>query len=249
MVKVLRIALVVGVLTLLTQIGGGLWLIARLLVKDRLLRLATFMAFYATAMLSLPHLTERQPVSTLNGTPLRSASALYPVLMRNFIVPELHDVAEDLAEHMARQFPGTVTETLDASFPFLDKFPLLPHLSHDDGQKLDLALYWIDAEGQYVPGRTKSPLGYWGYADGPSDCPTEAFDLRWDMAWLQDLLPDRRLDEPRTRAALLWLAEDSRVSRIFIEPHLLQRLGISHEKFGFQGCKAARHDDHIHLQL
>lgn len=48
---------------------------------------------------------------------------------------------------------------------------------------------------------------------------------------------------------LNWLAADPRVGRIFVEPHLRESLGLASEKFGFQGCRAARHDDHVHFQL
>jgi hypothetical protein len=249
MLKALRVAFVVCVLTLLTQVGGVLWLVSRVLVRDWLLRISVFALFYATLMLSLPHLTDRHPVSGIGDGPLASTHPLYPILLRNYVTPELGDVARDLANEMERQFPGTQTATLDGGFPFFEAFPLLPHLSHDDGEKLDLALYWADSDGAYLPGKSKSVIGYWGFADGPTECPAQLLDLRWDMTWLQGLLPERKLDEARTRAALRWLANDARVQKILIEPHLADRLGINHPKVRFQGCKAARHDDHIHIQL
>jgi hypothetical protein len=39
------------------------------------------------------------------------------------------------------------------------------------------------------------------------------------------------------------------IERIFIEPYLAARLGVSSPLLGFQGCRAARHDDHIHIQI
>ncbi|MEM8591834.1 MAG: hypothetical protein AAGF13_04840 [Pseudomonadota bacterium] len=69
------------------------------------------------------------------------------------------------------------------------------------------------------------------------------------MDWLQSLLPAYELDDARMREALLWLAKDTRVSKILVEPHITERLGIAHPKIRFQGCRAARHDDHIHFQL
>ena len=38
-------------------------------------------------------------------------------------------------------------------------------------------------------------------------------------------------------------------AKVFIEPHLRRRLGVESSKLRFQGCRAARHDDHIHMQL
>lgn len=60
---------------------------------------------------------------------------------------------------------------------------------------------------------------------------------------------DHALDLPRNRAVLEVLAGDPRVGKIFVEPHLVQTLGVSHPSIRFQGCRAARHDDHIHFQL
>jgi hypothetical protein len=39
------------------------------------------------------------------------------------------------------------------------------------------------------------------------------------------------------------------VAKIFVEPPLAAQLGLSDPKIRFQGCRAARHDDHIHIQL
>jgi len=157
---------------------------------------------------------------------------------------------------MDRAFPGNVTLHLDANFPFLNGFPLLPHLSHDDGRKLDIAYYYADSAGSYLPGKLRSPIGYWAFEQpGPDDsspCPDSWLSLRWNMTALQSLLPSRPLELNRTRAALRWLVTEGQkfdVERIFIEPYLAARLGVSSSVIGFQGCRAARHDDHIHIQL
>ncbi|MGL5011317.1 MAG: hypothetical protein ACRC6I_15670, partial [Paracoccaceae bacterium] len=73
--------------------------------------------------------------------------------------------------------------------------------------------------------------------------------LRWSLAWLQPLWPDRPLDVPRTAALVTQLTQDSRVAKIFVEPPLATRLSLAHPKIRFQGCRAARHDDHLHIQL
>ncbi|MEM7124392.1 MAG: hypothetical protein AAF563_24160, partial [Pseudomonadota bacterium] len=81
---------------------------------------------------------------------------------------------------------------------------------------------------------------------------TDGVSLRWDMAWLQPLWPDLALDEQRNAAMLNWLTGPGRehgVTKIFLEPHLVERLGISDPMIRFQGCAAARHDDHIHIEV
>ena len=236
----------IALLTALTQLGGLAWLIA-LFFRRRFLAFAlTYAALWASALVAAP-LVERVPLPCFGAT-LRTQSLLYCVLNRHYVVPELRDVADDLATEMDRRFPGTVTLTLDGSHPAGD-LPLLPHLSHVDGHQLDLAFFYTDADGTYLPGKTRSPLGYFAFERGPTDCPPAFATLRWDLAWLQPLFPDRRLDEARTRAALQILIADPRVSRIFLEPHLVRRLGLSSGKIRFQGCRAARHDDHIHIDL
>jgi hypothetical protein len=73
--------------------------------------------------------------------------------------------------------------------------------------------------------------------------------LRWNLTWLQPLWRNYRIEEARTRAAVSWLANDGRVEKVFLEPHLQQSLRVNYAKVRFQGCRAARHDDHIHFQL
>ena len=71
----------------------------------------------------------------------------------------------------------------------------------------------------------------------------------WDLDWLQPLWKTFELEPQRNRLLVETLARDPRVAKIFIEPHLKQSLGLTSDKIRFQGCRAARHDDHIHLQL
>jgi len=252
--------LAVLLLTLLTFVGGIAW--AAALFGTHIHFLFRFTLAYlalSLALLWLPHLLFQNSVvsvprisNSVQSSQFLKTPAVYRLMNRDFVTPELHGVARDLADHMARHFPATprtVTYALDGNFPFFNWLPLLPHLSHNDGKALDLALYWQDANGAYVAGPGKSPLGYWGYVDGPSDCPPRAFDLRWDMDWLQPRLPDQQLDVARTREALIWLSQDRRVHKILVEPHILAQIGYDHPKIRFQGCAAARHDDHIHIQL
>lgn len=53
----------------------------------------------------------------------------------------------------------------------------------------------------------------------------------------------------RMRFALDWLNRDPRVGKVLLEPHLKAQFAPGAGKIRFQGCHAARHDDHIHLQL
>jgi hypothetical protein len=39
-----------------------------------------------------------------------------------------------------------------------------------------------------------------------------------------------------------------RFARIFVDP-LAKSVGVMNPQVGFQGCRAARHDDHVHVPL
>jgi murein endopeptidase len=193
-------------------------------------------------------MTGRVALSCFDQGALQVQSWINCATNRSYVSPELKEVLEDTAKSVEAQFPGTVTLVLDGNFPFLVGFPLLPHLSHDDGEKVDLAFYYADDTG-YRRGVTKSPIGYFAFEPGPTSCPKVWPSLRWDFAFLQGMWPDLALDLGRTRAVLQILAADPRVGKIFVEPHLQQTLGVAEAKIRFQGCRAARHDDHIHFQL
>lgn len=234
-------------LTVLTQLGGVAWLIS-LLFRRKLTVFITAYALLWIMAVGVAPLMGRVPLGCADRGALQMQSWFYCLANRNYVAPELADMVGDLAADMEAQFPGTITLVLDGSFPFIAGFPLLPHLSHDDGRKLDLAFYYRDESG-YLPGKTRSPLGYFAFEDGPTACPSDPAGLRWDMGWLQPFLPAYSPDEERMTAMLTWLARDERVGRIFIEPHLTERYGLASAKVGFQGCHAARHDDHVHIQL
>ncbi len=234
-------------LTVMTQLGGLAWLIG-LPFKRRFL---VFVLAYTVLSLSAYWVAPsfgRVPIPCHSGGAYQMQSKMYCMLNRQYVVPELQAVLVDLAADMNQKYPGTKTLILDGSFPYFTGFPLLPHLSHDDGHKVDIAYYYSGPAG-YKAGVTKSPIGYFAFEDGPTDCPKRRLTLRWDLTWLQGLWPDLRLERDRMINALNVLRDDIRVKKIFIEPHLREKLGVRSAKFRFQGCRAARHDDHIHVQL
>ncbi len=247
MLKALAQFLIIGLLTVVTQIGGLAWALA-LLARRRWLAFALIYAALSAATLWIAPLTGRVPLPCLGEAALKVQTPLYCMLNRQYVVPELKAALEDHAAAMQQAHPGTQVRVLDANFPFLDGFPLLPHLSHHDGRKADLAFYYRK-DGTYQPGLVRSPLGYFAFEEGPTECMPSWSSMRWDMRWVQALWPDHPLDAPRMRTTLQLLSEDARIGKVFIEPHLVQSLGVSSPKIRFQGCRAARHDDHIHLQL
>jgi hypothetical protein len=162
------------------------------------------------------------------------------------------DMLLELAGDLAERHPGTVLQYLDVSFPF-DWFRMLPHYLHRRGTSVDLAFFYADAAGE--PAAPPSPIGYFIYeqpaADDPLPCAGVESIGRWDFAWLQDLFAGPSLDEARTRAMLEWLnahAGEYAIRFVLLEAHLVQRLDVGGGVVRAQGCQAARHDDHIHVE-
>lgn len=264
-VKAGVLALLFIVLTAFTQIGGVALLLClpllawtgRRIGKDRrLLRAAAFLCILAAGYLGIslaatPLAGEfgrfPLPCGLWGESSLQPRTILTCLLSRHFTTLPARQALQQVNSEYSRQFPGSRLLYLDAGFPFFDWFPMFPHLSHRDGRKVDLAFPY--AGGAASP----SPIGYWGFEQPrPGDalpCKGQAGWLRWDMAWLQPLLPHRSLDRERMRVLLAQLAALPAVRRIFIEPHLRARLDLHQAKLRFQGCAAARHDDHIHVEF
>ena len=179
------------------------------------------------------------------------------ILNRHYVKPHLKRQMQRIADKMNVEFEGTITNYLDANFPFFNGFPLFPHLSHNDGRKLDLAFYYKEDNKPSVS--APSFMGYGVYeqpknneSNYPATCQQKGY---WQYGLLSAIVPqwnkkDFQLDVERTRALIRLLAEDQSTSKIFIEPHLKQRWQLhSYENIRFHGCQAVRHDDHIHTQI
>lgn len=247
MVRIAFHLLIIVFLTLLTQLGGLAWLFAICFKRRFLVFGVTYAALSISALMVAP-MFGRTAIPCFSEDTIRMKSTLYCALNRQYVTPELESVLRDFSIAMNNEFPQTTTLVLDANFPFISGFPLLPHLSHNDGRKADIAFFYRNDDG-FLPGVTRSPIGYFAFEDGPTNCPDNALSLRWDFSWLQGIWPDYHLEPRRMSAALQLLSADERVGKIFIEPHLASRFHAQNSKIRFQGCRAARHDDHIHLQL
>lgn len=187
--------------------------------------------------------------------PYQASSWLYCALNRHYVRPELKKSLERLSQHMSQKYPGTISTYLDANFPFIDGFPLLPHRSHNDGKKLDINFFYKDkASGKPLPKGGAWFVGYWSFEPAwrhqkNKGCKIDGI-LRWRMEWIQFLFKDVEFDMQRTAEAVRYLAQrDPSIQKVLIEPYLLGLLNVQGEKIRFAGCNAARHDDHIHYQI
>lgn len=258
-------------LTMISQTGGVIYLAAlplvRWLKKRHRFRSAkgagilTFLVLYlAINSILIPPLAglfNRTALPTTGS--LKPLTFLTPLLNRHYVSPGLRDLVVETAGKMTRQYPGSEVLYLDACFPFFDGFPLLPHLSHTDGKKLDLAFFYKDPQSGQPMSGAPSPIGYGAFADPLNGEPDQPGLCKNKGYWQYDILKIMAifsfrteryaLDEERTRELIVHLASDQRTSKIFIEPHLKIRLKIPSTKIRYQGCHSVRHDDHIHMQV
>jgi murein endopeptidase len=180
------------------------------------------------------------------------------LMNRHYVHEDLYAVLLTEAEQMQKEFPETITYYLDACFPLGAKFPLLPHWSHNDGRKVDLAFYYIDATTKENKNGSPSWLGYGvcespikGEENMPEFCAEKGY---FQYSFLEKIVPQHKkgkyaFDRIRTKSLIDKLIASSKIKKIFIEPHLKKRMKLTSSKIRFHGCHAVRHDDHIHVQL
>ena len=262
MIRAIGILLLFALLTVLTQIGGLVYLLSLLLNRTWKTRFPVklFLTFATLYLLStflfvplLAPVFGREKVE--HTASIRPATYLTVLLNRNYVRPELNR----LLAQPANALEGTpiAIRYLDANFPFLDRFPLAPHLSHHDGRKIDLSFVYETEAGQ-ITDRRKSVSGYGiftgpeqGEPDQPATCREQGH--RWygsaRYLTLGRINRDLHFSEKGTRQLIDALLKNRQLGKLFIEPHLKQRLGLTDPRVRYQGCWSVRHDDHLHLQL
>ena len=265
--RALRFLFIFLVLTAFTQIGGLVYLAYKPLgkyVSNRLsgrlkyLRVFVFVAFYLlVSLIVVPPLAKqfgRVPLPK-NNPKLTPATHLTWICNRHYVKPTLLSLLDDVANSLPE---GMSVVYLDANFPFIDGFPLIGHLSHDDGEKVDLAFIYSNNQGAYLnDGKTFTGFGHVegpkkGEINQPQLCAEQGYwqySFASNWSWVEQA-KDYEFDAQANQLLLRKLAKDPRTGKIFIEPHLTKRLKLQRfSKVRFHGCHAARHDDHIHLQL
>lgn len=262
-------------LTIITQVGGLVYIVCLLIFKCISIRLNSgwlkaisilvlYVLIYSfTSVLLVPplagHLANRQPLPYFGNKIIKPATLFTCACNRHFVTPELKDLAIESAKKMHIRHSGVSLIYLDANFPFINGFPLIPHLSHNDGKKLDLAFFYDNSEtGEYTP-NVPSPIGY-GIHEEPIEKETNtatfcADNGYWNYDLIRHIIPQGsktqyQFNKTLTKELLLIVLNDSRTGKVFLEPHLKDRLGLDqYPKLRFHGCHAVRHDDHIHIQL
>jgi len=257
----------------MTQVGGIVFLIALLsfgTIDRRLYRrwarvtakVLSFATLYLVFVIVVVPLTAkpfgRVPLPVFATGNVKPANIWTCLLNRHYVRPQLKDITFKVAERVNDNYPGIEINYLDANFPFIDKFPLLPHLSHDDGKKLDLSFQYNDSQTGQFSNDIPSFIGYGiceepkdGEEDKGEDCGKKGY---WQYSLLRDVVSQANkdkfiFDNKRTKELVNSFASHDGLEKIFIEPHLKTRLKLTSSKIRFHGCQAVRHDDHIHVQL
>ena len=140
--KVFTHLLIIVFLTVLTQIGGIVWILTMIISnyykkKKRFIFPVLYMAFNLLIIPPVACQFGRVKLPSFDEN-LASRNIIYPLFFRNYVTPELYTL---LVESSKKLKKAEIKITyLDANFPFYNGFPLLPHLSHNDGKKLILPL-------------------------------------------------------------------------------------------------------------
>ena len=250
------------ILTILTQLGGFVYLASSILARVWGLktwqRIALHLLVYFFGALFVIPLVARLggraalPLWASDQRPVAPRSILYVLANRHYVKPAVRDVVITAAIELNKVYPDSVVYYLDGGFPLFDKFLMLPHISHGSGNAIDLTFCYRSSKTDEYS-RSPSPIGYWIYEEPESGEPQPYRDrrswLRWNFSWLQGVNRDRKVDRERTRFLVRELLGDQRTAKVLLEVHLHRRWGIVHSKLRFQQLHAARHDDHLHLSV
>ena len=217
------------------------------------------MALYLVAtLLIIPKLAPIWGRETVKETELIQAHSFFTKLLnRNYVQPELNKVLQKVSISLNNKHQGIKLIYLDANFPFIDKFPLLPHLSHNDGKKLDLSLIYQNKKG-FLTNKKQSISGYGVYVAPMNKEKSQATKCKKKGHWQYDfpkyitfgrINKDLLFSKEATKYLINELVNHASIQKVFIEPHLINRMKLNQTKIRFHGCQAVRHDDHIHIQI
>lgn len=258
---ILKIVLFVF-LTVLTQIGGIVYLLSLIISRkwNKKLKFKTLIIFIGLYLLStfliVPLVAPnfgREKVK--HSEKIKPTNYMTVLLNRNYVRPKLNE----LLSQTEKELSGTNIEIhyLDANFPIINKFPLLPHLSHNDGKKIDISLIYETDSGK-ITDKQKSISGY-GVFENPKSNEYNQIEKCLQSGYFQYDYPkhvtfgkinkELNFSEKGTERLIKSILKNRNLGKLFIEPHLKSRMNLKDKRIRYHGCRAVRHDDHIHIQL
>lgn len=246
----------------MTQIGGIVYLLSLIISKKwkKNLKFKTLIIFTSlylfSTLLIVPLISPifgREKVK--HSQKIKPTNYMTVLLNRNYVKPKLNE----LLSKTEKKLNGTNIEIhyLDANFPFINKFPLLPHLSHNDGKKIDISLIY-ETENGIITNKQKSISGY-GLFENPKPTEYNQIEKCLNKGYFQYDFPkyltlgeinkELVFSEKGTKKLIENILKSQNLGKIFLEPHLKSRMNLKNNRIRYHGCRAVRHDDHIHIQL
>ena len=260
--KILGFTTLVIILTIISQTGGVILLLSLMIrtiwtKKTKPNVWVIFLPLYLIFTLAIIPLVAplfgREKIQRTKN--IKPAFLMTDLLNRNYVDFDLNQVLHTTADLLEESH--IEIKYLDANFPFWDGFPLLPHRSHDDGKKIDISLMYITADGK-LTNKKKSNSGY-GVFEGPNKKEFDQISKCKSAGYFQYDFPkyltfgkkNRSLlySNSHTKQLISSILAQKEVQKILIEPHLKNRLDIGDSRLRYHGCKAVRHDDHIHVEI
>jgi hypothetical protein len=258
-IKYTFISISILMLTVLTQIGGIaliIGIIASKYIKFKFNTIAIFICAYLVLTFFLVPIVApffgRERVEITDS--IKPTSCLTILLNRNYVRPEVNDLLAATAKNLPAAFE---IRFLDANFPFINQFPLLPHLSHNDGKKIDISLMY-QTKPDILTNLKPSRSGYGVFVE-PTDYEFNQTNACKEMGYFQYDFPkfltlgsinsEIVFSPTHTKKLIQELLNSKNVEKIFVEKHLVSRMKLNDPRIRFQGCQAVRHDDHIHIQV
>ena len=230
-------------------------------LKSLIVKLLFFISLYCiVSFILIPPIAKKfgRVRLPLNSAAMESVTAFTFIANRNYVKPKLLSSLEQISIELKKENPNIKIGYLDACFPLYNGFPLFPHLSHNDGQKIDLAFYYKEIGTNSFSNNKPAKSGYGAYVnpqvnemDKTRECKSKG-NLIYDFSKYLTFGIDENLqfDENETKKLLTLLVNNQDIKKVLLEPHLKHRLGFEgNPKVRFQGCHSVRHDDHIHVEL
>lgn len=259
--RVLQLFLVV-ILTILTQVGGIIYVLSSFL-NSKLKKsfkgrktIISLVLYLFTTFIIIPFVAPlfgREAV--INSEKIKPTNFMTILCNRNYVKPEMNKLLKNVENRLKDS--DIEIHYLDANFPFIDKFPLLPHLSHNDGRKIDLSLIYETQNGK-ISNKQKSISGYGNFVE-PRNKEFNQIEKCLNNGYFQYDYPkhltfgkinsELKFSKKGTKKLIESILSQNNIGKIFIEPHLKNRLNLKNNKIRYHGCRAVRHDDHIHIQL
>lgn len=250
LLKIILHIILIAFLTIVTQVGGLLYLIALILRpfvlknlsinRRKMVLLGLFLIFYSLgSFILVPRIAKsygREALPIFSSKNLKPLNIMTCILNRHYVNATLKNSLQNVANKMEQKYPNTIISYLDANFPFYNGFPLLPHLSHNDGKKVDLAFFYKSQQGNELNKTAASFMGYGvfeepktGEYNAPKNCKDKGY---WQYSFLGKVVPqwnksEMIFDQNRTKSLIQYLLRENSTQKIFIEPHLKNRMGFN----------------------